>query len=236
MPVLLLAQGDVASRDLLKKAIVARYGLRPPALESLMIQFKGRVRARLGPIATWVPVEATGRFLFPSAMRWDVMVKAVGLHVGSAIEAFDGQLYRTSRGGKSATTIENPDAIRSMQERLWAIAAMLLTPLGEDFVRLEMTGEAMLQARNTRFDGAVCLHVREDGALDQVKVQCLNPDSERQQVFRLQLSDELRSFDDLILPAKINAFWDDDPYFELEPVHTEANPTIPEAVFALNAD
>ncbi|MBL8152848.1 MAG: hypothetical protein JNM70_01590 [Anaerolineae bacterium] len=221
---------------MLKKAIVARYGLRPPVLESLVIQFKGRVRARLGPIATWVPVEATGRFLFPSAMRWDFMVKAVGVQIGSGIEAFDGQVYRTARGGKLPAAIDNPVAIRSMQERLWAIAAVMLTPLGEDFVRLEVAGEAMLQARNTRFDGAVCLNVREDGALDHVEVRCLNPDTDLQQVFRLQLSDDLRPFDDLILPAKINAFWDDDPYFELEPVHTEANPTIPEAVFALNAD
>lgn len=236
MPVLLLAQGDVASRDLLRKAIVARYGLRPPVLESLMIQFKGRVRARLGPITTWVPVEATGRFLFPSAMRWDFMIKAVGVQINSGIEAFDGQAYRTARGGKSATIIENPVAIHSMQERLWAIAAVLLTPLGEDFVRLESTGEATFQARNTRFDGAVCLNVRDDGALDRVEVQCLNPDSDTQQVFRLQLSDDLRPFDDLILPRKINAFWDDEPYYELEPVIAEANPTIPDEVFALNAD
>lgn len=201
-----------------------------------MIQFKGRVRARLGPIATWVPVEATGRFLFPNAMRWDFMVKAAGVQIGSGIEAFDGQVYRTARGGKSVTVIENPAAIHSMQERLWAIAAVLLTPLGEDFVRLELTGETMLRARNTRFDGAVCLNVREDGALDRVEVECLNPDSDTRQVFRLQLSDDLRSFDDLILPARINAFWDDDPYFELEPVVAQANPTIPDEVFALSAD
>ena len=43
MPVLLLAQGDPQAKDLLRKAIHARYGLRPPALDSLHINFKGRL-------------------------------------------------------------------------------------------------------------------------------------------------------------------------------------------------
>ena len=37
MPVLLLAQGDPRAKDMLRKAIEARYGLRPVPLESLKL-------------------------------------------------------------------------------------------------------------------------------------------------------------------------------------------------------
>jgi hypothetical protein len=38
----------------------------------------------------------------------------------------------------------------------------------------------------------------------------------------------------MMLPCKIATFWDDDPYFEIEPQTAEANPQIPETMFALN--
>jgi hypothetical protein len=111
VPVLLLAQGDVMSKDMLRRAIEARYGLRPPALESLRIDFKGRARAKLGPLATWVPVDATAYFNFPTSMRWDFAVRAVGVQIGSGVEAFDGVNYRSVRGSKAASVIANPDSI-----------------------------------------------------------------------------------------------------------------------------
>src|SRR4051812_20942919 len=126
MPVLLLAQGDPQAKDLLRKAIQARYGLRPPALESLHINFKGRARAKLGPVKTWVPVEAIGRFCFPDKMRWDFAVKAVGMQLNSGTEAFDGTAYRNTRKSKSADTSDDQKQIASMQHRLWAIAAVML--------------------------------------------------------------------------------------------------------------
>ena len=236
MPVLLLAQGDPTSKDLLRRAIEARYGLRPPTLESLRIDFKGRVRAKLGPIATWVPVDATAYFSFPTAMRWDFAVKAVGVQIGSGLEAFDGTTYRSARGGKAAAVILNPDLISSMQRRLWAIASVLLTPLGEHFVKLSSPGQQTLQVTNTQIDASILLHLRGDHTLDFVEVGCLNPDSDTQQQFTLRLSDEQRLINDLMLPCKITSFWDGEPYFEVEPQTAEVNPVIPEAMFSLAGD
>ncbi len=233
MPVLLLAQGDPRAKDMLRKAIQARYGLRPPALESLAIAFKGRARARLGPISTWVPVEAQGRFCFPSAMRWDFIAKAVGVQLNSGTEAYDGEVYRTRRGGKEPQIIDEAEAVRSMQDRLWAIAALFLTPLGEQFVKLEASGENSFIAHHTRIQGAVKLTLRDNMALSKVEVTCRNPDSNKSQNFIMQLADDLRSLGDLTLPAKISTFWDADPYFELEPESVEANPVIDEPVFKL---
>ncbi len=232
MPVLLLAQGDPQAKNMLRKAIEGRYGLRPPAIESLRLEFKGRARAKLGPLSTWVPVEVIARFHFPRSLRWDFSVKAAGVQLGSGAEAFDGVTYHNSRSGVS----EDAATISSMQRRLWAIAAVLLTPLGEQFVKLEALGENLLQAANTQFNITVKLHLRDDQSLDYVETSCLNPDTEREQMFTLRMSDELVSINDMILPNKISAFWDDDAYFEVEPVLAEANPSIPPAVFALEAD
>lgn len=233
MPVLLLAQGDTQAKDLLRKAINARYGLRPPVLESLHINFKGRVRAKIGPVKTWVPVEAIGRFCFPDKMRWDFAVKAVGLQLNSGTEAFDGKTYRTSRGAKSTLMTHDLEPVQSMQQRLWAIAAVMLTPLGEMFVKLSAKGENELEASNTRINGAVTLHLRADQTLNYVETNCQNPDSGRQETFTLRLSDELVSFGDLILPTKISAFWNNESYFEIEPMDASANPTITDNVFEL---
>lgn len=234
MPVLLLAQGDATSKDMLRHAIEARYGLRPPALESLRIDFKGRVRAKLGPITTWVPVEATAYFNFPTSMRWDFIVKAAGVQIGSGVEAFDGARYRSARGSKATGILTHPDLISSMQRRLWAIAAVLLTPLGEHFVKLQTMGDQILQVTNTQIDATILLHLRADKTLDYVEVGCLNPDTDKQQQFTLRLSDEQTLVNDLMLPCKISSFWDGDPYFEVEPQNAELNPQIPDTMFAFN--
>lgn len=236
MPVLLLAQGDAQAKDLLRKAIQARYGLRPPVLESLHIAFKGRVRAKIGPMNMWVPVEAVGRFLFPDKMRWDFAVKAVGVSINSGTEAFDGKTYRTARRAKTNDMSQDQQQISSMQHRLWAIAAVMLTPLGEMFVKLRAAGDSELEACNSRFNGAVHLYLRPDQALSHVETDCLNPDTGKHETFGLRLSDELISFGDLILPTKISAFWNDEPYYEIEPVDAAANPTIPDTVFELAGD
>jgi hypothetical protein len=233
VPVLLLAQGDTTSKDMLRRAIEARYGLRPPALESLQIDFKGRVRAKLGPIATWIPVEATAYFCFPNTMRWDFKMKAVGVQVGSGIEAFDGTTYRIASGGKAATVISDPALISSMQQRLWAIAAVFLTPLGEHFVKVSCISENTLQVTNTQIDASIYLHLRSDHTLDYVKIDCTNPDNNKLQNFKLCMSEEQSLVNDLMLPAKIMSYWDGDPYFEVEPQRAEANHQISNAMFSL---
>ncbi len=234
MPVLLLAQGDAEAKDLLRKAIEARYGLRPPAIESLQIDFKGRVRAKVGPITTWVPVDATAYFHFPTSTRWDFTVRPAGVTVQRGVDAFDGAAYRRVRGGGEPQVITDSQLVASTLSRLWAIAALLLTPLGEHFVRLTATGPNTLDAINTQINDSVSLHLRPDNTLDQVQVSCLNPDTEQQQIFTLRLSADQALVNDLVLPQKICAFWDDAPYFEVEPIRVETNPPIPEATFTLS--
>jgi hypothetical protein len=234
MPVLLLAQGDPQAKNLLRQAIEARYGLRPPVIESLRIDFKGRARAKVGPITTWVPVDASAQFRFPNQMRWDFTVRPFGLPVHRGVEAFDGTTYRIARGNSTPTIINDEAHISSMRRRLWAIAALLLTPLGEHFVKLAANGDNSFEAANTQLHDAVNLNLRSNNTLDYVQVKCLNPDTEQQQTFFMRLSEDQSAVNDLMLPCKISTFWDDNPYYEVEPILAESNPAIPEAVFTLD--
>ena len=188
MPVLLLAQGDPPAKDLLRRAIEARYGFSPPAIDNIRLCLKGKVRARVGPITTQVPVDMMAQFRFPSAMRWDFNVKTVGVSLQRGIEAFDGTTYRRLRSSGYTGSLIEPMVIDSLHRRLWAMAALLLTPLGEHFVRLKAAGEMRLEATNTLIDDTVQLLLRPDHTLDRVQVQCLNPDSGREQRFTLRLS------------------------------------------------
>lgn len=233
MPVLLLAQGDPQAKDLLRRAIEARYGLAPPAIESLELDLRGRIRARVGPITTWVPLQIQTRFRFPTAMRWDFIVKPVGVAIQRGVDAFDGTTYRRLRGGGTPTVVEDRSLIESSQRQLWALAAMFLTPLGEHFVRLSLTDELQFEAVNTLFNDPVRLCLRPDHSLERVEVTCTNPDSGQIQVFSLRLSAEQTPIDSIMLPNRISAFWDDAPYFEAEPVRVANNTSIDDAVFTL---
>ncbi|NWF70190.1 MAG: hypothetical protein HXY40_13980 [Chloroflexi bacterium] len=233
MPVLLLAQGDVKARDLLKKAISARYGFNPPALESLRIDFKGRARAKVGPITAWVPVEVTASFCFPTKMRWDFTVKPIGVPVQRGVEAFDGQQYRRLRGGGSPVLVKDANALQSMRRRLWSVAALLLTPLGEHFVRLAANDDGSLQATHTQLNDAVNMLLRPDHSLERVQVECVNPDNERAQTFVLKAAETQAPVDGLMLPTKVSTFWDDEPYFEAEPVRVCSDARFQDSLFTL---
>lgn len=233
MPVLLLAYGDPKAKDLLRKAIEARYGSRPPVLESLRINFKGRVRAKIGPITAWVPIDVTAYFRFPRAMRWDFTIKPLGLPIQRGVEAFDGLTYWTARGGKTPVAVEDPEQVGSMRRRLWAIASILLTPLSSEYVKLTLNEDTCFTAINTQLDDAAEVHLRSNNTLNHVKVAGLDPEGKKR-AFTLRLSENQVELSDLILPKQIASFWDDAPYFEIEPVKAETNPQIADAIFTID--
>jgi hypothetical protein len=236
MPVLLLAYGDPKAKDLLRHAIEARYGARPPVLESLKLDFKGRARARVGPVTAWVPVEATAYFQFPNAMRWDFVVKPMGLPVQRGVESLHENVYRVSRG-KSPQIVTDQAQIVYLRRRLWAIAALLLTPLGESFVKLSATDSQphSFQVTNTRIDDTVSLSLRADYTVESVQATCLNPETQRDQRFIMRLSEALIELDELLLPEKIEVLWDNDPSYEIEATDAVINPPLAASIFTLEA-
>jgi hypothetical protein len=232
MPVLLLAYGDPQAKEMLRQAIEARYGTRPPVIDSLQINFKGRARAKVGPVTTWVPVEATAYFRFPTALRWDFTAKPLGVPVRRGVEAFDGEVYRKIAGNQQPAVIDDQDQIESLQRRLWAIAALLLTPLSNSFVKLSLGDDNCLRAENTRLEDTADLYLRPNHTIEKVQIECPDPDG-KTNIFALQPSTEQTTLSDLILPSKMGAYWGTQVSFEAEPVSAQVNPDIPDATFAL---
>lgn len=233
MPVLLLAQGDPQAKDLLRRAIEARYGASPPVIESLELAMRGRVPMQIGPIKAWIPLEIQARFRFPSAMRWDFIARPAGVPVQRGVDTFDGTVYRRLRGGDAPAIVEDQNLVRSTQSRLWALAALFLTPLGEHFVRLAHAGDYCFEATNTLINDAVRLQLRLDYGLERVDVTCFNPDANLTQLFSLRPSADQQPVDGVMLPCRISAFWDDEPYYEVQPVRVASNPFIADGVFTL---
>src|SRR5690606_21132146 len=221
--------------ELLRRAMEARNAISLPAIDTLTMDMQGRVRAKVGPVMSWVPLQIRASFRFPAAIRWDFTARPAGVPVQRGAEAFDGSTYRQARG-RRARIIDNPDVIHSLRNRVWAMAAVLLTPLGDHFVHMGAVDESRFEATNTTLGDRVQLVLRDDYTLDQDQPRCLNPDSGQIQTFSLRASTEQLPVDDMMLPKCIRAFWDDQPYYEVKPVHIENLTAIADAVFTLETD
>lgn len=232
MPVLLLCQGDADAKGKLRRAIEARYGVTPPAIEHLQLRFEGRARVKLGPLKTWVPVEATAHFVFPTRLRWDFTVKPLKLPIQRGFEAFDGETFHVQRGNQApeAVAAEHTEAAR---KRLWAIAALLLTPLSDHYIEIVTKGSHQLEARNKKLGDTVNIYLNNDGAMESVQVQAFNPDTKREQLFTLHVSEAHKTIGQLILPQTVTAMWDNKVYFEMSPTQANLEPTFSEGIFSL---
>lgn len=236
MPVLLLARGDQESKTLLRRAIEARYGLGPPAIETLKIELKGRTRTKVGPVGTWMSLEGIAYFKFPHSVRWDFTVRPVGVALNSGVEAFDGAACRKRHSRDQVTLVDDAERVASAQARLWAVCAVLLMPLAEHFVELRTAGERSLDAVHTETGITTHIQLNADHTLDYTSADCVNPTSGKKQTYMLRMSEGQAVVDDLMLPRKVAAFWDDQPEMELSPVAVENNPTVDDGLFRLEHD
>ncbi|MBI1259596.1 MAG: hypothetical protein GC204_19175 [Chloroflexi bacterium] len=233
MPVLLLARGDQDSKSLLRHAIEARYGLGPPAIETLMVQLKGRTRAKIGPVATWVPVEGTAYFRFPFSMRWNFTLRPAGVSLSSDEAAFDGAVCRTRHNHEAISVVSDAEQVVISQARVWTAGAILLMPLAEHYVELSIRGERQLDATHIDAHTTTCLTLNEDHTLESTATECINPSTGKLQNFSIQLSEGQEVIGELMLPRKISVCWDSQPELELSPVAVEINAAYSEALFRL---
>lgn len=234
MPVLLLAQGDKEARDLLRQAIEARYALQPPAIERLRVHCKRQEKAQIGPLTFGVAADVRIYFHFPKAIRWDVTARKFGLTLRQSTDAFDGTTYQQVRGSQ-INRITDANPIQSMRQQLWAIMAVLLTPLNEHFVSVTMADEPnSFDATNTETNDVVRLRLLANHALESVSVTCLNLEIGKEQVYTIRVSSELSNVDGLLLPRKISMLWDDRLTCEVEPVAAENNAPITDGIFSLD--
>lgn len=233
MPVLLLCQGDPTARDYLKRAIEARYGINPPVIESLKIDFRGRARAKIGPISAWMPLDARLYLRFPAEFRWQVTIKPLKLPVETRTEAFDGEFYRVQKRGNKPVPVTDSGAVNSMRRRLRAFSAILLTPLSDTHIRISDGGMNDIIAEDPSVKDGVRLSMRPDFTLDYVTTRCMNPETNDMQTMRISIDSEQHPVDDLMLPHKMMLFWDDEASIEIEPTAVHMNPTFNHSTFSL---
>jgi hypothetical protein len=235
MPVLLLARGDQESKALLRRAIEARYGLGPPVLETLKLQMKGRVRTRVGPVTTWVPLDVTAHFKFGFSARWDYTARPVGVAVSSGTDAFDGTKLYQRRGHDPITVIQDAAQVNAMRARLWVINALMLTPLGDHFVELRATGERSFEATHREMGLTARLQLKEDDTLEYAETESLNPDTGTPQTYAVRVSEGHSIVSGLILPRKIGFTWDNQVAIEVTPTSAETNLSVDDSMFRLEA-
>lgn len=233
MPVLLLAQGDTIARDALRKCIEARYGTRPPALDTLRMDFEGRTYAKRGVTGAWVPIRMVACFNFPTAMRCDFSMIPPKRPAQHGIEAFDGTYYCCVRNDRPPEIVFDTDSVMSIRRRMWAIASIMLTPLSDITVTLTTTGSHSFRAYNTQLRDSVEVFTRHDHTIERVEVACLNPDTGRVQNHVIRVSKDLVCIDGLLMPSRILMAWDDLPILELEPVGVTVNLHLSESFFTL---
>lgn len=233
MPVLLLARGDQESKNLLRRAIEARYGFGPSALETLQLQLNGRARAKVGPVTAWIPLEITASFKFAFAVRWDYNAHLAGIPISGGAEAFDGETYRKRHSHDPISVLSTADEIASIRARLWTMSALLLTPLGEAFVDLKAAGERSFDATHREMELTTRLYLKPDATLDFVETRCLNPATGRMQTYSVYALNGQRMVGDLMLPRKMGIAWDKQPEVEFTPTAASINPAIDERVFRL---
>jgi hypothetical protein len=232
MPVLLLARGDQDSRSLLRRAIEARYGLAPPTIESLRLELKGRSRAKIGPVATWVSLEGIAYFKFPFSVRWNFTTHAAGLVHTEHAEAFNNAAS-SKQHGSQFQRFEDAEHVASARARLWAINTLLLMPLSEPHVELRATGERSLDAINHDCELTAHLQLNDDHTLAYTSAMCLNNATQKIQTYTLSASDGQAIIGGLMLPGKITISWDNHPETELKPVAAEINPPLDDALFEI---
>ncbi len=233
MAVLLLAQGDAEAKSKLRKAIESRYGLRPIALDTLALTLKGRTRAKVGPVQTWVPFEAKTFLRFPGMMRWESTLKPLGWPAQNTLEMFHHHTYYSKRGGKTQRYNTNSEILLPRQ-RLWALAAALLTPLSDMAVQvIDQPGLSFI-AHHTENQDNVRVNLRPDYTIESVETISINPDSGMKQNYRIMLSPKIAEVGDLLVPSKIQIYWDDAHTHDVEPTSAQSNIELSESLFVEN--
>jgi len=222
MPVLLMAQGDPKAKDLLRRAIEARYGQRPPALDTLHTTLKGKTPGKVGPFPMRLSVKASVHVRFSTALRWEWQAGILGMGLQHGLITLGSGSSRPNEAAQ----------VTSEQAQLWAVAALMLTPLGDMDSKLSLADAQSFEAVHTKTNASVRLLLRPDFSLESVQTECVNPATGQPATLSFHLSSTLMTLNDINVPAAINVYWDDALSFELTPVSLESNPTLADDLFS----
>lgn len=237
MAFLMLAQGDPIGKDLLKKLVDARFGSSPPGMDTLRVTFKGRSRARIGPLPLWARVNAVATYEFPRKMKWEFKVRVLGLLRSSYTTSFDGEaVYEVDRLKVKKLTDEMN--VRSAWQRAWSETVFFISPLIADHeVRVESVGSRGFRVLAPGSpDIAAHVRLNDDNRIGDIEIERVDPADGQSKVQRIRPLGELKHIDGLNLPETIQRFWDNEMFMELSPVKVELNPQLEASEFTLESE
>ncbi len=230
MSFLSLAKGDPAARDLLQRAVRARYGLRPLPLESVELEMVGQRRGWLG---LPVRVHVVSRIVTDSHWRWDETWKLFGLPLHYFSTSFDsGAVYY--RVGNQVEQASDPVAIQGARRRLWGEACALLTPLTMPGVVLKSLGEKSLQASpENQPDDVAEIRFNADDTVDSVRTEAYYAELRQVLPLTIRPAGGLQTLDGFTLPRQVIYEWGNQRFRILTIVRAVANPKIPLTEFTM---
>src|SRR5258708_12553436 len=124
MAFLSLSSGDPEARDLLQRAVRARYGLRPVPLDSLRLWLTGQSK---GPLGLPVTRQVTVSYLMPDRWLWDETSTLFGMKRGAVRYGFGKDSFYAQ--GKAIRAVVEPQDLPTVRLRPSPHTPLLLIPL-----------------------------------------------------------------------------------------------------------
>ncbi len=233
MKFLSLVQGDPIGKDLFLKLIDARYGAHPPGMDALRVTFEGRSRAKLGPLPIWARVKAVATYRFPTAMKWSFKIRVLRLLNSSYVTSFDGETVFEEQGGRVSRDT-SPQAVESARRRAWAETVFFVSPLiADDRVRVEGVEPGVFKTYLAATEDVATVRLHANNTVREIEIERMDPATDTYKKQFIRPVGQLSNIDGLILPEKIQRYWDDELLMELTPIQVELNPPLADDEFAL---
>lgn len=230
MAFLSLARGDVAARNLLQRAIRARYGVRPIALETLRLWLTTDSK---GPLGLPVKTAVTASYMGIQHSRWDQTRKLFGLTLSQTTDSITDSVYLKQQA-KKVTRIDDPVTLQSVRRRLWGVLALWLIPLTGAEVTIAAVDKHILQAMpSAEPNDVVTITLNPDDTIAMVTVERYRARDKRNVKYLIKPVGDLRTLNNLTVPEQIVFAWQDGQPDVFTIVNAEANPTIAPNEFSL---
>jgi hypothetical protein len=107
--------------------------------------------------------------------------------------------------------------------------------MSDHYIKVTSCGDRCIEALNTKLNDTVKIHLHDDYSINYVEVECLNPETDSIQKHTLKLEHEQQPINNLMLPTKVMAYWDDVLHYEMRPVEVDLHPELPLSLFTLEA-
>jgi hypothetical protein len=230
MAFLSLSRGDPAARELLERAIRARYGLRPPALDSRRLWLKGRAK---GPLGLPASVLLTVSYALPNFWRWDQTRKFLGITLDTTSASFGGTNYYERVKG-NVTVTDDPRTVAGARQRLWAEIVFSLTPLTMPGTTLKSVDDTTFQALRDSEPETVATVRLDSNDMVTVETTYFQPTLQQMTSLKLVSQGGLQTLEGYVVPKQIVYQWGDGTVNDFTVIKAEANPKISPAEFVLS--